>query len=42
LTAEERARNIVGFERIFVGRRHQMFKILEEIYATGKKRKLFF
>ncbi|KAI6225891.1 putative 5-3 exonuclease domain containing protein [Aphelenchoides besseyi] len=37
LTEDEKARNIVGPDRLFVGRRHPLFDFLMEVYEKGKQ-----
>ncbi|KAI6225914.1 5'-3' exoribonuclease [Aphelenchoides besseyi] len=37
LTEDEKARNIVGPDRLFVGRRHPAFEFLMEVYEKGKQ-----
>lgn len=41
MTKEEQERNVVGSELLFIGKRHQMFKMLDGIYENGKKSGLF-
>jgi 5'-3' exonuclease len=37
LTEEEKARNVIGVEFLFAGKRHELFELLEEVYGEGKK-----